>query len=385
MVSPIPTAAGSNPYLQPQAQAITNQVNQNLQQQILPSINSGAIASGGFGGSRQGIAQANAIGQTNQALGNSLANLYGNAYAQDQQLAAQQNIASMQNQTQRDLGFANVGLGYGNLGLGFQNAANQYGLGMGNLALGNRQADQSYNLGLGNLGLGFQNSANQFNLGQQAQNTNQYQAQTQRDLGFGNLGLGYTQAGQNYQLGMGNLANQQQQTQNQYNLGMGNLGLGYTQANQNYNLGLGGLQNQFQQTANQYNLGLGGLANQAQANQNQYNLGQGNLGLGYYTADQNFFGQQRGQDMQQLQLGANLFNQANQNTAGAGQNLWNMGQGQLNAPMNTLGQYGNLLSLFSGLGGQTVNTQPGGSTLGGALGGAMTAAQLWQLLSGGRG
>lgn len=201
-----------NPYLPQQSQAITNQVNQNLQQQQLPGINSGAIAAGGFGGSRQGIAQGLAIGQTNQALGNSLANLNFNAWNQDQQ-----------NQLQ------------------------------------SRQIDNSYNLGLGNLGLG-----------------------------------------------------------------------------------------------------------QMQAQQ------------GFYT-------QQRGLDLQQAGLGANLVGQGNTGLQQGGQGLYNLGLTQQQAPLNALQSYAQLLSPFTGLNSSTQNTAPGASTLGSALGGALTAAQLWALLSGGKG
>lgn len=74
----------SNPYLQSQANAITQTATQNLNNNILPGIQSGAVAAGGYGGSRQGIAEGNAIGQTNQGITNSLSSLYGNAYAQDQ-------------------------------------------------------------------------------------------------------------------------------------------------------------------------------------------------------------------------------------------------------------------------------------------------------------
>lgn len=146
MTSPMP---GSNPYLQGQANAITNQVTNNLQRNILPGVNTGSIASGGFGSNRHAQMQAQAIGDTNQGLSNSLSNLYGNAYAQDQQLAAQQSmhsaglqnqyqIAQMNDATQRmglqnqySLGMGNLGLGYGNLGLGYQNSNNQFQLGMG--------------------------------------------------------------------------------------------------------------------------------------------------------------------------------------------------------------------------------------------------------------
>lgn len=211
-----------NPYLPQQSQAITNQVNQNLQQQQLPGINSGAIAAGGFGGSRQGIAQGLAIGQTNQALGNSLANLNFNAWNQDQQNALQR-----------------------------QQIDNSY-------ALGNKSLDNSYNLGLGNLGLG-----------------------------------------------------------------------------------------------------------QMQAQQ------------GFYT-------QQRGLDLQQAGLGANLVGQGNQGLQQGGQGLYNLGLTQQQAPLNALQSYAQLLSPFTGLNSSNTQTTPGASTLGSALGGALTAAQLWALLGGGK-
>ena len=218
-----------NPYLPQQAQAITNQVNNNLQQQQIPGINSGAIAAGGFGGSRQGIAQGLAIGQTNQALGNSLSNLYGNAWAQDQQNALQS-----------------------------RSIDNSYALGQGNLALGNKQADNSYNLGLGNLGLG------------------QMQAQ------------------------------------------------------------------------------------------------------------QNFYTNQRGQDLQQAGLGANLVQGGNQGLQQGGQGMYNLGLTQQQAPLNALQAYAGMLSPFTGLNQSNSQTTPGASTIGSALGGALTAAQLWQLLGGGK-
>jgi hypothetical protein len=254
-----------NPYLPAQSQAITNQVNQNLQQNQLPGINSSAIAAGGFGGSRQGIAQGLAIGQTNQALGNSLANLNFNAWNQGEQNRMQQ-----------------------------QGLDNSFSLGQGNLALGNKQADNS------------------FNLGQQAQNTNQFGAQTQRDLGMGNLALGNKQA------------------DNSYNLGLGNLGLGQMQAQQ-----------------------------------------------GFYTA-------QRGQDLQQAGLGANLIQSGNSGLQQGGQGLYNLGLTQQQAPLNALQSYGQMLSPFTGLNNSNTQTTPGASTVGSALGGALTAAQIGQLLSGGK-
>jgi hypothetical protein len=257
----------SNPYLPAQAQAITSQVTNNLQRQVLPGINQGAMASGGFGGSRQGIAQGLAIGETNQGLSNSLASLYGNAYEGDQNrsnqmqmqqaaLANQSEIARMNDSTQR---------------IGLQNS---YNLGLGNLGLGNKQADNSYNLGLG--GLGLQNKS----------------------------------LDQNYSLGLGNQS----------------------------------LQNK--------------------------------------SLDQGFYTNQRGQDLQQYGLGAQLMQQGNLGLAQGGQGLYNVGQQQMQNSLYPIQQYGNMLSPFTGLNQTQSQTTPGASTIGSALGGALTAAQIWQLLTG---
>jgi hypothetical protein len=166
----------SNPYLPAQADAITNQVNRNLQNNILPGINSSAMMAGGFGGSRQGIAQGLAIGQTNQDLSNSLAGLYGNAYQFDQgiaaqkamqqaQLEAQQQIASMQNQTTRDLGFGNLGLGYTQANQNFYTA--QRGQDLSQLGLGLQMFGQGQQ-GLAGQGQGVYNAGqSQFQSGYQ--------------------------------------------------------------------------------------------------------------------------------------------------------------------------------------------------------------------------
>ena len=74
-----------NPYLNAQAQAITNQVNSNLMNTLLPQIRGGATAAGQYGGSRQGIAESGAISGTQRQLSDALANLYGGAYENAQQ------------------------------------------------------------------------------------------------------------------------------------------------------------------------------------------------------------------------------------------------------------------------------------------------------------
>jgi hypothetical protein len=257
-----------NPYLQQSANNIATNLTQNWQQNALPSINSGAMMAGGFGGSRQGVAQALSANGLNQAIGQAQTSLYGNAYEGDQNratqqamqnaaLQSQQSIAGMQNQTQRDLGF-------GNLDLGRTQAANNYSLGLGNLGLGQTQAQNNYNLGLGQLGLG------------------QYNAETNRGLGYGQLS--------------------QQGEQNAFN---------NQQAGFNSQLNaLNALQG--------WNAQGVGLANQQQQ-----------------------------------------------------------------IPLQNLGLLSNIGASIGGQGGSV--TQPGASTIGSAAGGALTAAQLWQLLSKGFG
>ena len=126
-----------NPYLQDQAGQISRNLTQNWQENLLPSINSGAMMAGGFGGSRQGIAQGPGLGRTQQAIGDAQTNLYAQGYNTDQQiqaqkdmqsnaLSAQQAIASMQNDTNR---------------FGLQNS---YNLGLGGLGLQDKSLDNSY-------------------------------------------------------------------------------------------------------------------------------------------------------------------------------------------------------------------------------------------------
>ena len=334
-----------NPYLQQQTQAVTDQATQNWRQNMLPSINSGSLANNNFGSNRHAIAQGVGMANMQTGLNNTIANMNMGAWESDQNrahqagmqqaaLAQQSEMARMQDATQR-------------LGLG-----NQFTLGLGNLGLGYTQAGQNYNLGLGNLGLGFQNSANQFSLGQQ-------QNQTQRDLGFGNLGLGFQNSANQFALGQQQNQNQRQQIDNSFNLGQQAQNTNQFQAQTQRDLGFGAQDFNYWNAGNQF-----GLQNQAQ--------------------NQNFYSNQRAQDLQQMGLGANLMNQGNLGLSNAGQGMFGIGQQQFNQGFQPFQQFGSLLGQFSGMGGQNSTTQPGGSTLGGAIGGAMTLAQLWQLLGGGK-
>lgn len=120
----------TNPYLQKQMDAVTSTMTGNFNRNVLPSISSQAMAAGGFGGSRQGVIEANAMNDFNQQLGGALAGLGSNAFGQ---------------QLQYDLGRRNNDLGFGNLGLGYYNAANNYNLGLGNQNLGYANLDRQIN------------------------------------------------------------------------------------------------------------------------------------------------------------------------------------------------------------------------------------------------
>ncbi len=223
-----------NPYLPQQTQAVTDQFNQNWRQNMLPSINRGAVANNSFGSNRHGIAQGVGMANAQTGLNNTIAGMNMSAWESDQNRIQQRQM---------------------------QDAA----------------------------------------LSQQAELA-RMQNQTQRDLGFGGLDFNYWNAGNNF-----------------------------------------GLQNK--------------------------------------SLDQSFYNANRGMDLQQMGLGANLMNQGNLGLSNAGQGLWNMGQQQQQQSFAPFNQFGSLLGQFSGMGGTNSQTQPGGSQLGGAIGGAMTLAQLWNILS----
>ncbi|MES2187948.1 MAG: hypothetical protein V4505_25580 [Pseudomonadota bacterium] len=73
-----------NPYLDKIASSLTAQSNQNLNQIVLPGIDRQQQAAGGYGDTRQGIAQGIAIGNAQTGLNSSIANLYGTSFENQQ-------------------------------------------------------------------------------------------------------------------------------------------------------------------------------------------------------------------------------------------------------------------------------------------------------------
>lgn len=122
-----------NPYLAQMGAGLQKQFNDNLTMNTLPAIRGGAMAAGGVGGSRQGIAEGLATGQSNTGAANAITNLYG----QDYGAQMGRNLQKYGMDQQYDLGKSQIGLGY-------FNGTNQYNLGMGQLSLGNQNSMQNF-------------------------------------------------------------------------------------------------------------------------------------------------------------------------------------------------------------------------------------------------
>lgn len=93
----------NNPYLSQIAGDIANTTTQNFQRNVLPGIQAGATLAGGYGGSRQGIAEGLAMSDLNNQILQSQNQLYGTAYenaaARQAQMTGQlsaQNLAASQ-------------------------------------------------------------------------------------------------------------------------------------------------------------------------------------------------------------------------------------------------------------------------------------------------
>ncbi len=170
-MSQILSGQANNPMLGQISQDIANTTTQNLQRNVLPGIRSGAALAGGYGGSRQGVAEGLAISDMNNQLIQAQNQLYGQAHEAAQGRMAQmtgqlsaQDLAAQQANAANSLaaqGQANDWL-LGNRGIDAQmaqasasmaNSASNRDLGFAELAFKQRQADISNALtGAGVLG-----------------------------------------------------------------------------------------------------------------------------------------------------------------------------------------------------------------------------------------
>lgn len=101
-----------------------------------------------------------------------------------------------------------------------------------------------------------------------------------------------------------------------------------------------------------------------------------NRNLQQYGMNQGFYTQQRGQDLQQLGLGASLYNMGNQGYLSQGQGMYDIGNIYQQAPWQTSGNMSQLMQPYTNFGSATVS-QPG-NWMSGALGGGLLGAQAWR-------
>ena len=100
-----------NPYLGQMGRDIGSQMFDNWSRTQMPSIRSGAMAAGGFGGSRQGVVEANGMNDMNRQYGQALTSMYGNDWSQQQGRNLQQQGLN----NSYDLGLRSSDLGFGQL------------------------------------------------------------------------------------------------------------------------------------------------------------------------------------------------------------------------------------------------------------------------------
>lgn len=151
-MSQVLSGTPNNPYLQQISGDIANQATQNFQRNVLPSIQAGAALAGGYGGSRQGIAEGLAMSDLNNQILQNQNQLYGTAYENAaQRQAAMTGQLSAQNLAASQANAANS--------LAGQQQANDWVLGNRSIAAQESQAAasasnalNSYNLGMARLG-----------------------------------------------------------------------------------------------------------------------------------------------------------------------------------------------------------------------------------------
>ena len=137
-----------NPYLGQMGRDIGSQMFDNWSRTQMPSIRSGAMAAGGFGGSRQGVVEANGMNDMNRQYGQALTSMYGNDWSQQQgRNLQQQGINNSYDLGLRssDLGFANLDANINQNNFGNQMQAANFGLGVYNTL--NNQTQQGINAG----------------------------------------------------------------------------------------------------------------------------------------------------------------------------------------------------------------------------------------------
>jgi len=130
----------ANPWQKEMFDSVTNQVTDNLNRNILPGLRSASTATGGYGGSRQGVVEANALKDANQGLSNTLAGIqYGDWNNFQNRLLQNKGLDQSFYTAQRGQDLQQTGLGSSIFNMGTQGMLGQ-GQGIYNLGLTAQQA-----------------------------------------------------------------------------------------------------------------------------------------------------------------------------------------------------------------------------------------------------
>ena len=169
-----------NPYLKQMGVDVGNQMFDQWSRHTLPSIRSGAMAAGGFGGSRQGVVEANGINDMQRNYGQALTGMYGNDWSQQQGRNLQQqglNNSYDLGLRSSDLGFANLDANINQNNFGNQMQAANFGMGVYNTLNNQTQAGIQAGTNIQNTPLDYQkyftNSANGVGSGYGTSSTSQ--------------------------------------------------------------------------------------------------------------------------------------------------------------------------------------------------------------------
>ena len=222
--------AYNNPMLDGMYDAAARRVTDTFNEDVMPEISKSAVANGGFGGSRQGIAEGLAAKEAHQGLTDLASDIYGNAY--NLGFGAMSDLTARQMQGGIDASAQNANLqqGANQNNAGWQQQANATNAGFNQQAnltnANNNLAGQLANQSAGMQGMGMSLNAQQSNQGANlsGQTTN---ANNQFRTGLANMGA-LNNAGQF------NASNNTQN--NQFNTGL-NAAVSQNNANTANNMG----------------------------------------------------------------------------------------------------------------------------------------------------
>ena len=182
----------NNPYLDQQSEAMIGSLTRNMNENVMPGLRSEALASGQYGGSRQGIAEGLATSRLNQDLAPALTNLYG---------TANENAQNRMMGTASRLNDQAYNTAFGNANLGLQNNAQQMQQNTQNLQnrlQGVNLANSSLNMLGGLNSMQDQNFAQYMGAQQQPQNINWQNLNNYAGVVQPGAGMGSTSSQTNY-------------------------------------------------------------------------------------------------------------------------------------------------------------------------------------------